>query len=256
MSGGGRRGRINYRTSGVVLVTLLALSAISDRSARAGDWWDPSGAVALPPVQNFICKNSGVLCKRQNQIRLVTLDYIQNGLYGDGWTEFTSIGSGLPAGFSPEDCLDFEQIRDRLRHGNFDGNLLQNAGLPLSDNVGGTWNFRPMPGWALPGLASPSFAVGALPQREILFDFVSSMRHNEPRDIIMTVHIQVFQDGTPRRDYEKTYQLTFQEGVDQFSYTCLLPQFEIGNYELNFLVSDDFFGEDDPISIHVSVNHH
>jgi hypothetical protein len=254
--GAGGGAALTHRSSGVVLGTLLALSAIPDRSARAGDWWDPSGAVALPQVQNSICKNSGVLCKRQNQIRLVTLDYIQNGLYGDGWTEFTSIGSGLPAGFSPEDCLDSEQIQNRLRHGNFDGNVLQKAGSPLSDNVGGTWNFRPMPGWASPGQTSPSFAVEALPQREFIFDFVSSMRHNAPRDIKMTILIQVLQDGAPQPDYERTYRLKFQEAADQFRYMCLLPRFGIGNYELNFLVSDDFFGEDEPISIHLSVNYH
>ena len=235
------------------LVLVLAI-AIPDRRGFAGDFWDPSGTLALPQVQNFVCQYSGALCKRQNRIRLVTLDYVQNSAAGDGWTEFTSIGSGLPAGFFPEDCLDSEQITDRLRDGNFDGNVLRITNTSSVGNFSGIWEFRPMQDWALSGQPSPVFTIEAVPQREIVFDFISSMRHEAPRDIVMTVHIQVYQDGTPRPDYEKTYQLKFRQGEDEFSNTCLLPTFGAGNYDINFLISDDLYGEDEPISVHLSVN--
>ena len=74
-----------------------------------------------------------------------------------------------------------------------------------------------------------------------------------PSDIAITIHLQVIQDGTPRPDMENTYKITFPQGEDVFSNSCVLPMFTPGSYQLNFLVSDDFFGEDKPVTVLLNV---
>ena len=57
----------------------------------------------------------------------------------------------------------------------------------------------------------------------------------------------------PRPDMEDTDKITFPRGEDEFSDSCVLPSFTPGNYQLNFLISDAFFGEDQPVSVQLSV---
>lgn len=89
--------------------------------------------------------------------------------------------------------------------------------------------------------------------RQFIFDYLGSTRNPMPRDAAITIRVQVVQGGTPRPDLENTYVITFPRGDDQFSYSCILPMFASGDYQLTFLLSDDFFGEDKPISIELNV---
>lgn len=250
------------RAGSAVLLAIAATPTALDPSALA--WgWDPSGAVALPPVQNIICQESGAFCKRQNQIRLDTLDY--NASFGnpaslaaasgdDGWHAFVD----LDPIYGDESCINYKRINYITSHfGTFNGSLLLFSGdSPLDGKFSQQWDFRPITDWISASSAMIVNRANAVSGRQFIFDFSSSTNHPMPSDIAITIHLQVIQDGTPRPDMENTFKITFPQGEDVFSDSCALPTFAPGNYQLNFLVSDDFFGEDRPVTILLNVTGH
>jgi len=259
-------GRVGLRSAaraGLKLALLLTFAAAWGHSpALAGDWWDPSGALGLAPVQNALCQYWGVVCKRQNYIRIDTLDYspppsspILLSEPDAGWQAFSNLGSGgswLAREFdtTATGCVTAARIASILNYavsdnGAFNGNLLSFAGQQ--------WNFRPVTNLISAANASAAGAVETHSSQEVIFDFVSSLRHKAPRDIRISVRIQIIDDGVPQPQLERTYEMMFPKGADQFSESCYIPVSQPGYYDLTFLVSDDFFGEDEPIPVKLRI---
>ena len=109
------------RAGSAILLAIAATPTVLDPIAFGGGlWWDPSGALALPPVQNAICQESGAFCKRQNQIRLDTLDYrasfgnptsVPAASGNDGWHAFMD----LDPIYGDENCINYKRINHITR---------------------------------------------------------------------------------------------------------------------------------------------
>jgi hypothetical protein len=192
----------------------------------------------MPRVQNFVCDTTGFLCVRLNKIRLVVLDYGQSGflLTGDptdGWGHFQGLGS-FETLSTP--CME-STVAYKLTHSvntAFDGVKLRYAYSGLYGSVEQEWHFSPDPDWAVPG-QTHSLGVVTVPQREIFFDYVSSMRYPAARDITMNIKVQINESGTPGQ--ESIFHVAFRKGTDQLWYSCVLGRFAPGRYELMFLIS-------------------
>jgi len=247
------------RIGSAALLVLAAVPMLLVTPCLAGEWFDPSGMIAIPQVQNAICKYSGIDCARQNRIRLDTLDYRANfedplpfANDNTGWEQFASLGSI----YGDQRCIDYTRIGYIISHyGTFDGNLLHFSGdSPFNGKFDEQWDFRPVTGWVAAEAAPAGYRATLGAGRQLIFDYLASTRDPMPRDVAISIHLQVFQDGMPRPDLENTYQVTFPSGQDEFSNSCVLPALAPGNYQLTFLVSDDFFGEDKPISVDLTVS--
>lgn len=249
------RRRLARARSGILLA-IAATPAILAPTAFAAEWLDPSSALALPPVQNALCKYSGAVCTRQNQIRLDTVDYREDfdsmspAGGADGWQSFIDLDPRYNTG----PCIDYQRIGYiTTQHGTYDGNLLRFSGDSLAGKFSQQWDFLPITGWVSAETANAGSTATLVAGRQFIFDYLGSTRNPMPRDAAITIRLQVVQGGTPRPDLENTYVITFPRGDDQFSYSCILPMFASGDYQLTFLLSDDFFGEDKPISIELNV---
>ena len=122
------------------------------------------------------------------------------------------------------------------------------------ENILEEWYFSPEAEWAAPGQNSPAFLVKSTHQGEVFFDYVSSMRHLAPRDITISIKVQVSQDGMPQPYNEQNYKVVFPQDRDQIMYSCILGRVPPGKYEFTFLISDDAYTEDAPISAKLDIN--
>jgi hypothetical protein len=236
-------------------VGTLAALLISPSGAAAGGW-DPSELFSVPQFLNFLCEQTSYFCNnnRQDKVRLVVLDYKDTSSVpsnsNDGWGQFEALG--LDRNWT--ECVSSEHAGILLRSPMtvYDGHHLRLAFSMSDGNILRDWLFTADPDWARPG-QDKSLGVSAMPQREIFFDFVSAMRYPAARDIKMSIKVQVDKDGVPYPGNEHNYQVALKQGRDQYMYSCGLGQFTPGQYELTFLISDDFYTPDPPITVDLNV---